>query len=51
MSDAIALTTADAVPPASAPVQYYDLSGEHHPQQGTLLGFWLYLMSDLLIFA
>ncbi|HZY19393.1 MAG TPA: cytochrome o ubiquinol oxidase subunit III [Ramlibacter sp.] len=32
-----------------APV-FYD-SGEHHPQQGTLLGFWLYLMSDCLIFA
>lgn len=25
--------------------------GEHHPQNGTLLGFWLYLMSDCLIFA
>lgn len=24
---------------------------EHHPEQGTLLGFWLYLMSDCLIFA
>ena len=24
---------------------------EHHPQNGTLLGFWLYLMSDCLIFA
>ena len=32
-----------------APVFYDD--GEHHPQQGTLLGFWLYLMSDCLIFA
>ena len=51
MSDAIALTTADAVPPASEPARFYDLAGEHHPQQGTLLGFWLYLMSDLLIFA
>jgi len=51
MSDAIALTTADAVPPAARPLQFYDLAGEHHPQQGTLLGFWLYLMSDLLIFA
>lgn len=33
-----------------APV-YYDRSGEHHPPNGTLLGFWLYLMSDCLIFA
>jgi len=24
---------------------------EHHPQNGTLLGFWIYLMSDCLIFA
>jgi cytochrome o ubiquinol oxidase subunit III len=34
---------------ASSPVFYDD--GSHHPQQGTLLGFWLYLMSDCLIFA
>jgi cytochrome o ubiquinol oxidase subunit III len=33
-----------------APPVFYD-NGEHHPQQGTLLGFWLYLMSDCLIFA
>jgi cytochrome o ubiquinol oxidase subunit 3 len=32
-----------------APV-FYD-NGDHHPQQGTLLGFWMYLMSDCLIFA
>lgn len=25
--------------------------GAHHPQNGTLLGFWLYLMSDCLVFA
>jgi cytochrome o ubiquinol oxidase subunit 3 len=24
---------------------------EHHPENGTLLGFWLYLMSDVLLFA
>ena len=34
---------------AGAPA-FYD-NGDHHPQQGTLLGFWLYLMSDCLIFA
>jgi cytochrome o ubiquinol oxidase subunit III len=33
-----------------APPVFYD-NGDHHPQQGTLLGFWLYLMSDCLIFA
>jgi cytochrome o ubiquinol oxidase subunit 3 len=33
-----------------APV-YYDHSGAHHPPNSTMLGFWLYLMSDCLIFA
>ena len=51
MSDAIVLSPAGTVPPMDAPVPLYDLRGEHHPQNGTLLGFWLYLMSDLLIFA
>lgn len=35
---------------AGAPPAFYD-NGDHHPQQGTLLGFWLYLMSDCLLFA
>ncbi|HSW15522.1 MAG TPA: cytochrome o ubiquinol oxidase subunit III [Solimonas sp.] len=30
--------------------EFYD-SGAHHPENGTMLGFWLYLMSDCLIFA
>jgi cytochrome o ubiquinol oxidase subunit 3 len=30
--------------------QFY-LTNEHHPENGTLLGFWLYLMSDCLVFA
>lgn len=29
----------------------YYLTDEHHPQSGTMLGFWIYLMSDCLIFA
>jgi cytochrome o ubiquinol oxidase subunit 3 len=29
--------------------RYYVL--EHHPENGTALGFWLYLMSDCLVFA
>ncbi|CAM3729130.1 cytochrome o ubiquinol oxidase subunit III [Roseateles saccharophilus] len=33
-----------------APV-YYDHAGAHHPPSSTMLGFWLYLMSDCLIFA
>ncbi|MGO4808621.1 cytochrome o ubiquinol oxidase subunit III [Cupriavidus sp. 2MCAB6] len=31
-------------------LRFHELS-EVHPQNGTLLGFWLYLMSDCLIFA
>jgi cytochrome o ubiquinol oxidase subunit 3 len=31
--------------------QRFYMAGEHHPENGTLLGFWLYLMSDCLIFA
>ena len=30
---------------------HYYLTEEHHPENGTLLGFWLYLMSDCLVFA
>jgi cytochrome o ubiquinol oxidase subunit 3 len=33
----------------SAPV--FDDTGDHHPPSSTLLGFWLYLMSDCLLFA
>ena len=43
-----ALAAAGGVP-ADRSTRYYVL--EHHPEQGTLLGFWLYLMSDCLIFA
>ncbi len=32
------------------PTTFY-LEEEHHPEQGTMLGFWIYLMSDCLIFA
>ena len=31
-------------------VQFYETT-EQHPENGTLLGFWMYLMSDCLIFA
>lgn len=43
-SSSTTLTTA-----GGAPV-FYD-QGEHHPEQSTLIGFWMYLMSDCLIFA
>jgi cytochrome o ubiquinol oxidase subunit 3 len=29
----------------------FHLTEAHHPENGTLLGFWIYLMSDCLIFA
>ncbi|WP_067750392.1 cytochrome o ubiquinol oxidase subunit III [Orrella dioscoreae] len=35
---------------ASKPLEFH-LKEEHHPQNGTMLGFWTYLMSDCLIFA
>lgn len=42
-SKAHALTEADA--------KRFHMTEEHHPENGTLLGFWIYLMSDCLIFA
>ncbi|SDD87268.1 cytochrome bo3 quinol oxidase subunit 3 [Cupriavidus sp. YR651] len=47
------LSTGGAGAPGSAqPAEYqFYLTEEHHPQNGTLLGFWLYLMSDCLVFA
>jgi len=33
-----------------APTRFY-LTEDHHAENGTMLGFWLYLMSDCLIFA
>ncbi|MEJ8850931.1 cytochrome o ubiquinol oxidase subunit III [Variovorax rhizosphaerae] len=35
---------------ASGDVSFY-LKEEHHVENGTMLGFWIYLMSDCLIFA
>ncbi|MFN3311544.1 MAG: cytochrome o ubiquinol oxidase subunit III [Thermomonas sp.] len=37
--------------PANPTAAFLDLKGQHHPENGSLLGFWIYLMSDLLIFA
>ncbi|WP_144641201.1 cytochrome o ubiquinol oxidase subunit III [Bordetella genomosp. 13] len=37
-------------PNGDAGRQFY-LTTEHHVKNGTLLGFWVYLMSDCLIFA
>ena len=45
MSESIALTRPDGSP------VFLDTEGHHHPQNGTLLGFWIYLLSDLMIFG
>lgn len=41
--------TERALDEGQAPAFY--LTEEHHPEGSTMLGFWLYLMSDCLIFA
>ena len=35
---------------ATQDVEFW-MKEDHHPANGTLLGFWIYLMSDCLIFA
>ncbi|MDM0070355.1 cytochrome o ubiquinol oxidase subunit III [Variovorax sp. J31P207] len=49
MSDTTVLSSNGAVSAGQHPL--FHLPGEHHPENGTLLGFWLYLMSDCLVFA
>ena len=46
-----AATTTLSGPPASRKGPGFYLTRDHHPEDGTLLGFWIYLMSDCLIFA
>ncbi|MCD9033385.1 cytochrome o ubiquinol oxidase subunit III [Luteimonas sp. Y-2-2-4F] len=45
MSESIALTREDGSP------VFLDTQDRHHSHNGTLFGFWLYLLSDLMIFA
>ena len=45
MSEPIALTRDDGAP------VFLDTEGRHHPENGSLLGFWIYLLSDLMIFG
>jgi cytochrome o ubiquinol oxidase subunit III len=45
-------TSSHAVADGAESKDFYVLDEHgHHPENGTLLGFWLYLMSDCLIFA
>ena len=46
---AVARAASAAAVAETAPRFY--LTHEHHPENGTLFGFWLYLMSDCLVFA
>lgn len=36
---------------SAAPSTQFYLTEEHHPENGVMLGFWIYLMSDCLVFA
>ncbi|WP_342316810.1 cytochrome o ubiquinol oxidase subunit III [Lysobacter sp. FW306-1B-D06B] len=45
MAESIALTREDGAP------VFLDTQGRHHPENGSLLGFWIYLLSDLMIFG
>ncbi|HEY2623134.1 MAG TPA: cytochrome o ubiquinol oxidase subunit III [Dyella sp.] len=48
MSDtSITLSSGSGLPEALS----FHVAGDYHPENGTLLGFWVYLMSDCLIFA
>jgi cytochrome o ubiquinol oxidase subunit III len=49
VSESIVMTRSDGNP--AVPNSFLDTDGRHHPQNGTLFGFWLYLLSDLMIFA
>jgi cytochrome o ubiquinol oxidase subunit III len=58
MSETFEIETLERVVPVRSaaalqvdPSARFYLTEEHHPQNGTLLGFWLYLMSDCLVFA
>jgi cytochrome o ubiquinol oxidase subunit III len=45
------MTTTNAHVAADGEPPVFYLKGEHHPEESTMLGFWIYIMSDCLIFA
>jgi cytochrome o ubiquinol oxidase subunit 3 len=52
MSDTTALSATSPLGAVGASQESpFYLTREHHPENGTLLGFWIYLMSDCLVFA
>jgi len=48
---AVSVIAGGAVAGAANDSRRFYLTREHHPENGTLFGFWLYLMSDCLVFA
>src|SRR3954470_5330804 len=47
----VAIDRTHGAPNVTVPSSHFYLKEEHHPENSTLLGFWLYLMSDCLVFA
>jgi cytochrome o ubiquinol oxidase subunit 3 len=45
------MATTHAPIAAGGEVPEFYVKGDHHPEGSTMLGFWLYIMSDCLIFA
>ncbi|TXI12425.1 MAG: cytochrome o ubiquinol oxidase subunit III [Rhizobium sp.] len=45
------MTTQTAHAPSESETPAFYLTEEHHPEGSTMLGFWIYIMSDCLIFA
>jgi cytochrome o ubiquinol oxidase subunit III len=50
MAEAAEIMLSAVASPATADPRFYVMH-EHHVENGTLLGFWIYLMSDCLVFA
>ena len=51
MSDLVMNSAMNAAGTASADPSSRYYVKDHHPKNGSSLGFWIYLMSDCLIFA
>jgi cytochrome o ubiquinol oxidase subunit III len=48
---AVSVGAGGAIAGAANDSRRFYMTREHHPENGTLFGFWLYLMSDCLVFA
>src|SRR3954466_3877199 len=51
VSGAVSVAPGGEIANAANDSRRFYLTREHHPENGTLFGFWLYLMSDCLVFA